>query len=1250
MKHLLNMAVLSIMLPAGAAYPAGAPWLTVGDWHAALLTVSLLLCSVVFFFAVLLWRKNRKLQQEIHAREKVREELLDAKNRYQTLVEKLPQAIFWKDTDSRYVSVNKAFTKQLRHRLPDIIGKTDHDFYPPEIADKIRTDDLRIMEHGSVEKIVELKVFNKKDHWVQTVKTPLIDEQGAVQGVLGIFWDITEQKLAQDKLHETQRFNESVMRSTLDMVYIYDGGEEAVVYANTHFSELLGYNVDEVRAMGNAFHTRLIHKEDQRLINDMLARCDKHKEGTIESIEFRMHDAIGRWLWFQGRYTPFKRDDEGRVCQVIGTLHDITERVTVENALRIAFDRAQRYLDIVETIIVALDRDGRITLVNRKGAQILGREASELAGKNWFETCLPLEGRQETALFFGMLISDNSEGVEYHENTIVTAEGKRRVIAWHNSLLHDEDGSVIGTLSAGEDITGRKQAEEVVKTEKLRQSMLLTLSQLPDLSTENAMDYALDTALVLTKSAIGYLYFYSEEKKLFTLYSWSNEAMKRCHVVEKQTVYELEKTGLWGEAVRQRKPIITNDYAAENSCKKGIPEGHVELIRHVNLPVFDDGEIVAVIGMANKEMPYNDDDVRHLQLLMDGVWKIKKRIEMEEEIRLLNEDLELKVEQRTGEVKQAHEELSRFFSLTPDLLCITGIDGRFIRCNRAWESTLGIALEDLEGRNLIEFVHDEDREATTEAIGSLDAGEGDVINIVNRFRCHDGTCKWIEWRLNSADNLIYAAARDITEKKKYESALIRAKDEADQANLAKSHFLANISHEIRTPLNAVIGYSELLTKMSIGKKEQGYIESISLAGRNLLRLINDILDLSKIEADMITIRYGAVDLAVVISEIEQIFSFKLLEKNLEFFTEIDTKLPRFLVLDEARIRQVLLNLVGNAVKFTECGFVKIVVECDTSSTGLSKTDLIITVEDSGIGIPEREHEAIFEAFHQQTDQSTRFGGTGLGLSISRKLLEMMNGSISVESRSGKGSRFIVRLHDIDVASIAPAESPEEWIDGSNGNIFLPNTVMVVDDIPSNRDMIATLLGETGLTVLVAQNGEVAVELAREKKPACIIMDVLMPVLDGVSAAKMLKRNPETAWIPIVALTTIPQCGSVAEVDMECFAGRLGKPVSRYDLLDELKRHLPFNGTASDDSAAGESNEYACEFPGEFYSKAQELLGAVKMDDIRVFAQQVAGFGDENHLPAVTKLGKILADHAEHFNIIGVRGILRKMVNSTGIPD
>jgi CheY-like chemotaxis protein len=268
----------------------------------------------------------------------------------------------------------------------------------------------------------------------------------------------------------------------------------------------------------------------------------------------------------------------------------------------------------------------------------------------------------------------------------------------------------------------------------------------------------------------------------------------------------------------------------------------------------------------------------------------------------------------------------------------------------------------------------------------------------------------------------------------------------------------------------------------------------------------------------------------------------------------------------------------------------------------------------------------------------------LGLSISKKLLEMMNGSISVESAVNKGSRFIIHLPEIAIASIAPRSEGEA--DPAEEHAFSPSTVLVVDDIPSNRDMIAALLADAGLDVLVAQNGQVAVDLAREKRPACVIMDVLMPVLDGVSAAKIIKQTPETGSIPIIALTTVPQAEVVNEEELKFFAGRLNKPVTSHDLFEELKKHLTLitpTHRPPDDQKSGKGISFQSpELPSEYHQKALELLGAVRMEDIRNYAQRLVDFGKTNHLPAFRRIGKRLAEHADHFDIAGVRRILRRI--------
>ena len=238
-----------------------------------------------------------------------------------------------------------------------------------------------------------------------------------------------------------------------------------------------------------------------------------------------------------------------------------------------------------------------------------------------------------------------------------------------------------------------------------------------------------------------------------------------------------------------------------------------------------------------------------------------------------------------------------------------------------------------------------------------------------------------------------------------------AKIEADKANEAKSEFLANMSHEIRTPLNAVIGISELLSNTIKDKKQQNYMNTINNAGNSLLLIINDILDLSKIESGKMELNFKPIKLHAIFKEIETIFMQEVHNKEIEFFVEIPNDIPELILFDEVRIRQILLNLIGNAVKFTEKGYVKLSIETVPSNKrDMRQVDLRLSIEDTGIGIPKSEKERIFQAFTQISGQSIKkYGGTGLGLSITKKLVEMMNGKISLESEVGKGSCFRVWL-------------------------------------------------------------------------------------------------------------------------------------------------------------------------------------------------------------------------------------------------
>ena len=518
-----------------------------------------------------------------------------------------------------------------------------------------------------------------------------------------------------------------------------------------------------------------------------------------------------------------------------------------------------------------------------------------------------------------------------------------------------------------------------------------------------------------------------------------------------------------------------------------------------------------------------------------------------------------------------------------------------------------------------------------------------------------------------------------------------ARRQAESANAAKSEFLANMSHEIRTPMNAILGFSELLRTQMAASKERNYLDAISSSGRTLLTLINDILDLSKIEAGKLELQYEPVSVARVVEEIQKVFSIKAGEKGVKLLTEIDPKLPRGLLLDEVRLRQVLFNVVGNALKFTEKGQVKIRAwaECalplakseirnpksETESkseaeSGKQETEsgeataanpsqepdetcvnLLLEVEDTGIGIPPEQQERIFGAFSQVAGQSTRkFGGTGLGLTITRRLTEMMHGTVTVRSEIGKGSTFRFALPNVAITELAETEAIAT--DGQGDfNQFAPATILVADDVALNRQLVAGYFEGTAHKLMTATNGLEALAQAEKHQPEVILMDMRMPELDGYETTKRLKANPALSRIPVIAVTASSFREEEARARKAC-DGFIRKPFNRAELIAELKRFLkpaPVSATepAAARAAASEvkpaepvSAEALARRPqlvAQLREQQQkvwpELCQSLAMDEVEQFAHRLKGWAVAGHWPALEAYAESLDQQVQQFDLV-----------------
>jgi PAS domain S-box-containing protein len=441
---------------------------------------------------------------------------------------------------------------------------------------------------------------------------------------------------------------------------------------------------------------------------------------------------------------------------------------------------------------------------------------------------------------------------------------------------------------------------------------------------------------------------------------------------------------------------------------------------------------------------------------------------------------------------------------------------------------------------------------------------------------------------------ILSVARDVTERKKNlaeiqnaHAVAEKAREAAEKANRAKSEFLANMSHEIRTPLNAVLGFSNLLEQKLNDSKLQAFANSINTAGNSLLIIINDILDLSKIEAGKLKISREPVGISKLCSEIFDIFELKAKEKELEFSVKTDPELPLLIETDEIRLRQIMINLVGNALKFTDKGSVEVWVKPLVKRE--DSVDLVIEVEDTGIGIDPRQKSLIFAPFSQYEKLNTRkYGGTGLGLAITSRLVNLLGGIIELESEPGKGSKFSVIFRGLKYSN-------EEFIyeDVKNINIddidFGEKFVLAVDDVANNRNYLLELLNSLQLKAELAENGQEALDKAIANKPDLILMDIRMPVMDGVEATERIREHYKESCPPVIAITASIQTDEAKQLN-KVFDEIMYKPVEAQKLVEVFQQYFS-SDVEEEIQPVVEDIKYSKEFnnPKELRKRLEEVV-------------------------------------------------------------
>jgi len=478
--------------------------------------------------------------------------------------------------------------------------------------------------------------------------------------------------------------------------------------------------------------------------------------------------------------------------------------------------------------------------------------------------------------------------------------------------------------------------------------------------------------------------------------------------------------------------------------------------------------------------------------------------------------------------------------------------------------------------------------------------------------------------------------------------LLEEKLHAEQAVREKSAFLANMSHEIRSPMNAILGFSELLEPEGLTPKQSQYVRAIRDSGAALLHLINDILDLSKLEAGKLELHPDPTDMRDSCEFLRTVFGQQAVMKSLQLQFEISPNLPRALLLDRLRLRQVLVNLLSNAIKFTERGQVKTRVSWESQEGGRSGT-LLIDVEDSGIGIPAAELEEVFKPFVQAiARQTSEREGTGIGLTIVQRLTELMGGSLTVESTVGQGTVFHLHFPNVPVSGRLPVGDHAQPGGVVDFNDFAPSALLVVDDNPTNRAYVAGIFEETHHQLHFAVNGQEALACLETAKPDVVLLDIRMPVMDGRTTLAEIRKQANLVSLPVIAVTASSKAGEEMELQNQ-FSGYIRKPFSRQTLFLALAQFLQkaAPGTAPEYQDPGENlkripfpspgqatqwHDLALELRRQEASEWPTLRDSLAVNQTRAFAHKLFMLGQAAQCGPLVTYAATLSTFADAYAI------------------
>lgn len=1232
---------------------------------------ALLGLSIFMTLLFVIW--NHRLRREAIRRQRMTDEMRQNEEYLQSVFDTMSSGVMLIDPRTFCIEqVNDYACKLIGLPREKIVGRICNDFVCPA-----ERGHCPVVAMGGNMELTERSLIDCTGKMVPILKAVVRIKHGGKDMFLETFTDMTQVKKAEMQIQA----DEDKYRSLFEM-----SREATIVSRNMHIIEcndaavsMFGYeSKDEMLKLGPldlSSPQQAGGQSSEELLNELAADA---ATGSLPLMEWQFRRKDGSTFTGEVLTSPAIVDGTPAVQ---GNIRDVSVRKAIEMERGIF----QQAIVNAPVSVVITDADGSIEYVNPFFTKVTGYELYEVLGKNprvlqsgrtskdVYEDMWATLGAGR--MWSGHFYNRTKDGREFNEYALITP-------------IVDSDGKIIHYLAVKQDVTEREELRE--KVENLARFPSENPNPVFRMSADGIVLYANAAGrefLKLWNTAIGQLApddFPQIVKEVFEAktvrqvampagdkyysISFASIGVQNCVNAYAHDVTELRKISnerdrLFNNSVdmlciggldgyfKEVNPAWTKVLgwtAHELTCRKWIEFVHPDDIAatQANEEKLAHGHVVN--GFENRFI-CKDGTYRWMS------WNI---------FAMQDEGMAFGVARDITEIKKQREllqESQERFSLALEGAAL-GLWDWNVRTNEnfindRWAEMLGYTRDEIiqtfpDTANLL---HPEDRPKMQEQLEAHLAGNTDYYRCRFRMKTKSGEYKWI-WSVgrvmerdkNGNPLRVLGVHQDIDEQKRIEDELIRAKIEAEEANQAKSLFLANMSHEIRTPMNAILGYTQLMQRdAGLSDVQHKYLEIINHSGTHLLSLINDILEMSKIEAGRARTNSVIFDFTSMLQDIEMMFHVRTAPQNVMLRTVVKSEVPRYIKSDESKIRQILINLIGNAVKFTSSGHIIITVDCKVDNPEPA-ADIVrnikfkVDVEDTGCGIALEDMQKIFEAF-EQTHTAIERGGTGLGLPISREYARMLDGDITATSEPGLGSTFTFTFtaQYVEEPQQATVESQITNVVGLAAGRDSAS-VLVVDDKENNRTVLVNLLAGVGFFVRSAENGCDALDIVKQWQPDVILMDRRMPMMDGYEAMRKIKDMPQGKKIPVLIVTASALEENRSDALGYGADGFIRKPYNEKEIFDAIRRVTGIE-YVYDGGEAGEGLGDYRPSPEEINALPEELRSGLKLalndgdvERINIFIGRIS---DENK-----SLGTYLLGLAEHYEYAKLQKLLALDLN------